>query len=350
MKDWKEALIPINATLKDALISIEVSALQMSILVHDDGRLLGVISDGDIRRAILKGYPLDAPALDIANTQPITALATASNQELLGLMRRKTVHQIPLIDEEHRITGLMTLDELTGIFERPNWVILMAGGEGTRLRPLTEACPKPLLRIGNKPILENIIENFAKQGFRYFFISVNYLAGEIKKHFGDGRSLGVDITYLHEKNKLGTAGSLSILPSIPKEPLIVMNGDLLTTVRFDHLLNHHIDQKAMATMAVREFEYQIPYGVVETKDKQLIRIDEKPIKKHYVNAGIYVLSPEVIHSIPKEEYIDMTTLFEHVLTTSTNVSTYPLQEYWLDIGRIDEFERAQKDWTSGDLN
>lgn len=350
MKDWKEALIPINATLKDALISIEVSALQMSILAHDDGRLLGVISDGDIRRAILKGYPLDAPALDIANTQPITALATASNQELLGLMRRKTVHQIPLIDEEHRITGLMTLDELTGIFERPNWVILMAGGEGTRLRPLTEACPKPLLRIGNKPILENIIENFAKQGFRYFFISVNYLAGEIKKHFGDGRSLGVDITYLHEKNKLGTAGSLSILPSIPKEPLIVMNGDLLTTVRFDHLLNHHIDQKAMATMAVREFEYQIPYGVVETKDKQLIRIDEKPIKKHYVNAGIYVLSPEVIHSIPKEEYIDMTTLFEHVLTTSTNVSTYPLQEYWLDIGRIDEFERAQKDWTSGDLN
>jgi signal-transduction protein with cAMP-binding, CBS, and nucleotidyltransferase domain len=185
MKDWKEVLISANATLRDALVSIDASALQMSIIIKDDGQLLGVINDGDIRRAILKGCSLDSTALDIANTNPITATSTASQQELLALMRRKVVHQIPLVDEENRVVGLTTLDELTGIFERPNWVILMAGGEGTRLRPLTADCPKPLLRIGNKPILENIIENFTEQGFRHFYISVNYLADAIKDHFGD---------------------------------------------------------------------------------------------------------------------------------------------------------------------
>lgn len=347
MKDWKEVLIPANATLRDALVSIDASAMQMAILVQEDGQLLAVINDGDIRRAILKGYALESPAINMANTTPITALATASKQELLGLMRRKTVHQIPLIDEENRVAGLITLDELTGIFERPNWVILMAGGEGTRLRPLTEACPKPLLKVGNKPILENIIENFTEQGFRHFYISVNYLADAIKSHFGDGRALGVSIEYLHEKNRLGTAGGLSILPTVPADPVIVMNGDLLTNVRFDEMLNFHIDQKAMATMAVREFEYQIPYGVVDIKDNKLIGINEKPIKKHYVSAGIYVLSPEVINVIPKEEYYDMTTLFENILQASPSVATYPLQEYWLDIGRMEEFERAQRDWTEG---
>lgn len=347
MKDWKEVLISANATLRDALISIDASALQMSIIVQDDGQLLGVINDGDIRRAILKGCSLDSTALDIANNNPITAPSTASQQELLGLMRRKVVHQIPLIDEENRVAGLTTLDELTGIFERPNWVILMAGGEGTRLRPLTETCPKPLLRIGNKPILENIIENFTEQGFRHFYISVNYLADAIKDHFGDGRKFGVNIEYLHEKNRLGTAGGLSILPTIPTDPVIVMNGDLLTNVRFDEMLNYHIDQKAMATMAVREYEYQIPYGVVDIKNNMLIRIDEKPVKKHYVSAGIYVLSPEAIGAIPKDKYFDMTTLFENVLKVTPNVASYTLQEYWLDIGRIEEFERAQKDWTAG---
>jgi dTDP-glucose pyrophosphorylase len=347
MKDWKEVLISANATLRDALISIDASALQMSIIVKEDGQLLGVINDGDIRRAILKGCSLDSPALDIANTNPITAPSTASPQELLGLMRRKVVHQIPLIDEENRVAGLTTLDELTGIFERPNWVILMAGGEGSRLRPLTQDCPKPLLRIGNKPILENIIENFTEQGFRHFYISVNYLADAIKEHFGDGRKFGVNIEYLHEKNRLGTAGGLSILPTTPTEPVIVMNGDLLTNVRFDKMLNYHIDQNATATMAVREYTYQIPYGVVDIKNNMLLRIDEKPVKKHYVSAGIYVLSPEAISAIPKDQYFDMTTLFEKVLKITPNVASYILQEYWLDIGRIEEFERAQKDWTEG---
>ncbi|MFI4918660.1 MAG: nucleotidyltransferase family protein [Legionellales bacterium] len=350
MRDWKEVLTPANATLRDAMVRIDVSALQMAIMVHHDGQLLGVISDGDIRRALLTGRTLDSPALDIANTNPITAPTSTSKQELLGLMRRKTVHQIPLIDEENRVAGLTTLDELTGIFERPNWVILMAGGEGSRLRPLTDACPKPLLRIGSKPILETIIENFAEQGFRQFYISVNYLADAIKAHFGNGQALGVNIEYLHEKNKLGTAGGLSILPGTPTEPLIVMNGDVLTNARFDNMLNYHIDQKAMATMAVREFEYQIPYGVVDIKDNRLMRVDEKPIKKHYVSAGIYVLSPEAISTIPKEEYFDMTTLFEDILSSTPKVSTYPLREYWLDIGRIEEFEKAQQDWTEGTYN
>ena len=347
MKSWKTTLLPSNATLRDVIVSIDKSGLQIALLINDANELMGILSDGDIRRAILQGHSLEIPALTVANTNPITAPSEATKQELLGLMRKKTLHQIPLVDEKRHVTNLMTLDELTGIFALPNWVALMAGGEGTRLRPLTENCPKPLLRIGNKPILENIIENFAEQGFRKFFISINYLADSIRKHFGDGKSLGVDIVYLHEESKQGTAGGLSLLPEKPKDPVIVMNADLLTDLQFNQPLDFHTSHNAFATMVIREFEYQVPYGVVEINNHQLLNLQEKPVKRYFMSAGIYILSPEAIAKIPSKTYFDMTTLFENAITNGDTALTYLTKDYWLDIGRFEEFEKAQRDWPSG---
>jgi dTDP-glucose pyrophosphorylase len=349
VKDWKITLLPSGASLRDVIISLNTSSLQIALLVNEAQKLVGILSDGDIRRAILQGASLDISALSIANTKPTTASSNATKQELLGLMRRKTLHQIPLLDEHGIVTNLITLDELTGIFLRPNWVVLMAGGEGTRLRPLTEHCPKPLLRIGEKPILEKIIENFAEQGFRKFFISINYLAESIKKYFGDGKSLGVTIIYLHEKSKLGTAGSLSLLPEQPKDPLFVMNADLLTDLEFSKPLDVHMANDAYATMVIREFEYQIPYGIVESKNNQLISLQEKPIKQYHMSTGIYILSPQSLTMIPQNIYFDMTTLFQNATAKGHNVMTYLTKSYWLDIGRVDEFEKAQKDWLRGPL-
>lgn len=350
MKDWKITLLPSNATLRDAIMNIDKSGLQLALLINETNQLIGILSDGDIRRAILHGHSLEIAALSVANTKPITAAANATKQELLGVMRKRTLHQIPLVNERGQVTNLITLDELTGIFSRPNWVVLMAGGEGTRLRPLTEHCPKPLLRIGNKPILENIIENFAEQGFRKFFISINYLAESIKNYFGDGKALGVDIVYLHEESKLGTAGGVSLLPEKPKEPIIVMNADLLTDLQFNKPLEFHQAHNSFATMIIREFEYQIPYGVVEVNDHQLLGLQEKPIKRYYMSTGIYVLSPEAVEHIPAKTYFDMTTLFESALKTGNRVVTYLTKDYWLDIGRFEEFEKAQRDWPPGVLS
>ena len=263
---------------------------------------------------------------------------------MLALMRRKGIHHLPLVDEIGLVVGLATSDELTGAAERPNWVVLMAGGLGTRLQPLTDECPKPLLAVGGKPILETILESFAEQGFKRIFLSVNYKAEMIRNHFGAGGRWGVQVEYLHEGPRLGTAGALSLLPERPTVPIVVMNGDLLTRPNFDNFLQFHIAQGATATMAVREYDFQVPYGVVQLDGTRIEAIEEKPVQKFFVNAGIYALSPEALDHLPAETFFDMPTLFEHLIVTGKTTAAYPLREYWLDIGRLDEFERAQREW------
>ncbi len=344
MENWKDVIVSPETPLGSAIAKIDASALQAALALNADGTLAGILTDGDIRRAILRGQGLQIPVSEAMNRTPTVALVSTPRDEILALMRLKVFHQLPLVDDVGRVVGLVTLDELIGAKERPNWVVLMAGGLGTRLQPLTDECPKPLLAVGGRPILETILESFAEQGFKRIFLSVNHLAQMIRDHFGPGDRWGVQVEYLQESIRLGTAGALSLLPERPTAPIVVMNGDLLTRANFDNLLQFHVAQGAVATMAVREYDFQVPYGVVRLNGAHIEAIDEKPVQRFFVNAGIYVLSPEALDHLPAATMFDMTNLFEDLIAANKTTAAYPLREYWLDIGRLEEFERAQREW------
>ena len=343
-KDWKTSVILSKASIRDALQIMDKSALQIVFVVDKEKRLLGVVTDGDVRRSILRGEELSTPVEQIMNDHPITAQQGADRAELLRLMKAKTVRQIPLVDEEKHLVGLVQMEELLYRPQRENAVVLMAGGLGTRLRPLTDKIPKPLLKVGAKPILETILESFLDAGFHRFYFAVNYKSQMIEDYFGDGSRFGAEIKYLHENKRMGTAGALYFLPSIPKEPILVMNGDLLTKVDFGELLDYHIEQGASATMAVREYSYQVPYGVIDFDGERIEAIREKPSYSFFVNAGIYALSPEAVARVDKEEFYDMPQLFNALVEDGEKTTVYPVREYWLDIGRMDDFERAQEEY------
>jgi len=340
--NWKDIVISPETSLGEAIAKIDKSALQVAVVLNPDQTLAGILTDGDIRRAILAGKSLQVKVSEVMNPRPTAVSISMPRNKMLALMRRKTIHHLPLIDDNRRLVGLATLDDLVGAVERPNWVILMAGGLGTRLHPLTKECPKPLLKVGGKPILEIIIESFAEQGFKQIFLSVNYKAEMIQDYFGEGDRWGVQVNYIHEKERLGTAGALSLLPERPTTPMIVMNGDILTRTSFDSLLKFHEAQDAVATMAVREYDYQVPYGVVRMDGAKIKAIEEKPLQRFFVNAGIYTLSPEVLEYIPKNTFFDMPTLFENLIVANQSTAAYPLREYWLDIGRMSDLERANQ--------
>lgn len=344
MSEWRSVVVSQEASLGDAIAKIDASALQVCLILNTNGTLAGVLTDGDIRRVILRGQGLQIPVSEAMNHNPTTVPTSTPRDEMLALMRREVIHHLPLVDEAGRVVGLSTLDELIGAAERPNWVVLMAGGPGTRLQPLTDECPKPLLAVGGRPILETILESFSEQGFKRIFLSINYKAEMIRNYFGAGDRWGVQVEYLHEGARLGTAGALSLLPERPTAPVVVMNSDLLTRANFDSLLQFHIAQSATATMAVREYDFQVPYGVVRLVGTRIEAIEEKPLQKFFVNAGIYVLSPDALKHLPGKTFFDMTTLFEHLIAAGKITAAYPLHEYWLDIGRLEEFERAQREW------
>lgn len=340
--NWKDIFISPETPLGEAIAKIDTSALQIALVLNPDQTLAGVLTDGDIRRAILAGQSLQVPVSEAMNPKPTAVPASMPRSKMLALMRRKTIHHLPLLNENNRVVGLVTLDELIGAVERPNWIVLMAGGLGTRLQPLTNECPKPLLTVGGKPILEIIVESFAEQGFKHIFLSVNYKAEMIQNYFGEGDRWGVEIKYLHEKERLGTAGALSLLPEKPTVPIIVMNGDLLTRTSFESLLQFHELQEAVATMAVREYDFQVPYGVVRTDGTRIEAIEEKPVQHFFVNAGIYALSPKALEYLPEKIFFDMPTLFEKLIAASQTTAAYPLREYWLDIGRMSDLEKANQ--------
>ncbi len=340
MKGWQDTLITPNHSIHAAIQSIDKSGLQIALVVNENRQLLGTVTDGDIRRAILKGFSLEDSVVEIMNSQPITVTATISHSEILAIMRNKVLHQIPVIDHKGIVVDIALLNTLLETTQNNNWVILMAGGLGSRLAPLTNDCPKPLLKVGGKPILENILESFINEGFHNFFISVNYKSHMIEEYFGDGTNWGVEICYLREQQSLGTAGSLGLLPDRPQESLFVMNGDLLTKVSFLTMLNFHQQNQSAATMAVREYDFQIPFGVVRTDCNRITDIIEKPSYKFHVNAGIYILEPSCLDIIPPEQYYDMPSLFKTLAKQQEIVMPFLTSEYWLDVGRMDDFERA----------
>ncbi|MDO8463827.1 MAG: nucleotidyltransferase family protein [Gallionella sp.] len=340
MSAWKEVLVLPETSIREAIRVLDKSAKQIVLVVDKRNHLLGTVTDGDIRRSILTGMPLDDPIQKIMNSDPTVATIDESRESILAVMQRTGLHHIPLVNEHRRVLGLETLDDLIQSRIRENWVVLMAGGLGSRLSPLTDECPKPMLKVGNKPLLETILENFIEYGFHRFYISVNYMADVVKSYFGDGSRWGVHIDYLQENQRLGTAGALSMLPEKPTEALLVMNGDLLTKVNFKQLLDFHVEHHAQATMCVREYDFQVPYGVVKIDTHRITSIDEKPIQRFFINAGIYVLEPEVLDLIPSNTYFEMPLLFNTLIEHQKETAVFPIREYWLDIGQLSDYDRA----------
>jgi dTDP-glucose pyrophosphorylase len=344
MTAWQNAVIRADATIRDAIRSIAESSAQIAVVCDDQNRLLGAVTDGDVRRGLLRDYNLDTPVDQIMERQPVTAPADTDPVELLRMMREHYVHQVPLLSDG-RIVEIAYIDELIAVQPaRDNWVVLMAGGEGTRLRPMTEDLPKPLIPVGAKPILETIIENFVENGFRKFFITLHYKADAIIHHFGDGSRFGASITYVEESDPRGTAGALKLLPEKPTKPLIVMNGDLLTRVDFSSLIQFHETASADLTMCVRNYEIEVPFGVVEIENDRISRIDEKPIQKFLVNAGIYVLGSHTIDMVPDGTRFDMPSLFEMAIQKGMTTTSFPIHEYWIDVGRLEDLNQANVDF------
>ena len=345
-KEWRTTLVPDTLSIREAIRAIDESALQIALIVAADQRLVGTVTDGDVRRGLLRGTSLDAPVTEIMNHEPVSCPVSLGREAALTVMRGSDVKQVPLIDPMGRVVGLELLGDVIKRTERDNWVVLMAGGLGQRLRPLTEDCPKPMLPVGGQPILEIILKNFARQGFHRFFLSVNYKADMVRRHFGDGARWGVTINYLEEREKLGTAGALGLLPEMPKKPIIVMNGDLLTAVNFGSMLEFHVEQQAAATMAVREHTVEVPFGVIDLADNYLAGLTEKPRYSWFINAGVYVVEPCVLPLIERGQTLDMPVLFERALARNDKIAAFPIREYWRDIGRLEDLERASADYST----
>lgn len=338
---WQHALISEDSTLQDAIQNLDETGLQICLVISTTGVLLGTITDGDIRRGLLRGLGMRKPVGEIINSEPLVAPPQLDRNQILKLMQANSVRQLPIVDQNHRVIGLHLLDNLMVPGQRQNTMVIMAGGQGTRLRPHTKNCPKPLLPVAGKPMLEHIIERAKTEGFENFVIAIYYLGHMIEEYFGDGSKWQIKINYIKESTPLGTAGALSLFQEKrPNVPFIVTNGDVLTDIHYGELLDFHCRQNAMATMAVRLHEWQHPFGVVQTKGVDIIGFEEKPIARSHINAGVYVLEPSAIDHLEVGECCNMPTLFKRLQKSSERTIAYPMHEPWLDVGRPDDYMRA----------
>ncbi|MFC2036468.1 nucleotidyltransferase family protein [Chloroflexota bacterium] len=356
MQDWQAVLLHPDATVRDAIAALERGALGIALIVDRDSRLLGTVTDGDVRRAILRNVSLEAEVGELlvrpegsAYAKPITARHGTPDDEILALMHIKSVHQIPLVDAEGQVLGLVTMADLTRRRDLGIPAVVMVGGFGTRLHPLTETTPKPLLQIGGKPILERIIEGLCRHGICNIWLATHYQAEQIRAYFGDGSQWGTQIRYIHEETPSGTAGALSLLPERFSTPFLLMNGDLLTRLNYRTLYQYHADVGAVMTVCVKEQGFHLPYGVVEIANGMVQDLSEKPTNRFFVNAGIYVLTPQLLDSIPKNCRYNVTDLVQQLVSEGRKVASFPIQEYWLDIGQMPDYEQAQEDAKNGRL-
>ncbi len=346
MKHWEQTLIGPSTSLRDALATIDRTGCQIALVVDAERRLLGTLSDGDVRRALLHGLGLADAARAAMHAQPTTARVTDDHRSILATMRRLGLHQIPLLDADGAVAGLELLDDFLAAPVREHWVVVMAGGLGSRLSELTRDTPKPMLKVGSRPLLETIVRGYADQGFRRFYFAVNYKSEQIESHFGDGAALGVEIRYLREQQRLGTAGALSLLERLPSLPVIVTNADLLIKEDYGRMVDRHTASGAEATMAVRDYEMQVPFGVVRERERDgsIESIEEKPVQHFTVSAGIYVVAPQVIELVPRGEFFDMPALFDAAVRRGLRTRCHHIDGYWLDIGRLSDYERANVDF------
>jgi dTDP-glucose pyrophosphorylase len=339
-RSWRKALLPATATLQEAIRNLDESALQIILVVSEDEVLLGTLTDGDIRRGLLRGLALGTAIGSLMTREPLVVPQGITPKAAAQIMQVNKIHQLPVVDQRRRVVGLRVWYELQATSERANVMVIMAGGRGTRLRPHTEACPKPLLPVSGRPIMEHIIERAKVEGFQRFVIAINYLGEMIEQHFGDGGRWQVQIEYLREQSPLGTAGAIALLDPRPQLPFLVSNGDVLTDIRYSELLDFHSRHGAAATMAVRQHEWQHPFGVVRTNGIEIVGFDEKPVARTHINAGIYVLEPGCLDALVVGEPCDMPALFARLQDRGTRTIAYPMHEPWLDVGREDDLDRA----------
>lgn len=346
MRDLSPLLIGPLATVREAIRVIDDGSIQIALVIDKEHRLLGTITDGDIRRGLLNGKTLDSPVDQVMHCDYRSIPADSSDQLADLMMSKHLLHHLPGLDQDGRVIRLFLQETMLSKETQLNWVVLMVGGKGERLYPLTENCPKPMLSVCGTPMLEIILEQMIKAGFKKYFFSVNYMKDQIIDYFGVGDRWGVEINYLHEKQPLGTAGSLDLLPEKPNQPVIVTNGDVLTRVDYSKLLQFHKEHNSSATICVREHETQIPFGVIETDGSKVLSLNEKPLIKHYINAGVYVLNHDMMSLLPKEQKFDMPQLLEKGLRENLTINAYPIHEYWLDLGHPEYFVQANGEWNS----
>ena len=339
--DFEKTLIVANSTIENAIFRLDKGGMQILLVVSDDLELIGTITDGDIRRGLLKGLELKSSIEDLINKNAFVVPISMDSEIIIKIMSANSIKQIPIVNENRQVVGLHTWDNLMVKAELTSPMVIMAGGVGSRLKPYTKTCPKPLLPIYGKPIMEHILIRAISEGFSKFYVSVNYLANMIEDYFGDGRKWGVDIDYIHENRPLGTAGSLSYLKSKINSPFIVTNGDVLTHMRYSEFLDFHLNHHAEATMAVRIHEWQNPFGVVNVQGLDIVGLEEKPIDKSHINAGIYALEPRVFDYLEPEKPCDMPSLFDTIRKSGNRTVAYPMHEPWLDVGRPDDFKLAE---------
>jgi dTDP-glucose pyrophosphorylase/CBS domain-containing protein len=352
MNDLDRLLIQPNATIRKAIEAIDRGGVGIALLVDDKHHLIGTITDGDIRRAILDGVDQDAPATVLLKyrpeeyRQPTAASVEATWSELLHLMQSKAIRHVPLLDDEGQVLDLVLLSELIEQPEPSLAAVVMAGGYGARLRPLTEDVPKPMLPVGGRPLMERIIEQLQAAGIRRVNVTTHYKPGVIAEHFGDGRQFGVEIDYVNEEQPLGTAGALGLMET-PEETLLAINGDILTQLNLRAMFDFHQEHGADMTVGVRKYEFQVPYGVIETEGVEVSHLVEKPSLGFFINAGIYLLEPIVHRYIPNGRRFDMTDLIDCLLADERRIISFPIREYWIDIGQREDYEQAQNDLRDG---
>lgn len=338
---WRRAILPVNATIGQAIRNLDQVAIKIVLVANEAGVLEGTISDGDIRRGLLKGLDLNSPINSVIHRNALVVPPELGRELVMQLMVANKIHQIPVVDEQRHVVGLHLWDEIAAPPTRPNLMVIMAGGMGTRLRPHTENCPKPLLSVAGKPMLEHIIERAKLEGFNRFVLAIHYLGHMIEAYFGNGERLNVQLDYLREQSPLGTAGALGLLNPIPDAPFVVTNGDVITDIRYGELLDFHTRHAATATMAVRIHEWQHPFGVVQTQGVEIIGFEEKPIARSHINAGVYALDPVALSVLSANAHCDMPTLFERLQEKARRTVAYPMHEPWLDVGRPDDLITAR---------
>ncbi|HZS37721.1 MAG TPA: nucleotidyltransferase family protein [Polyangia bacterium] len=330
-----------GATLRDAMLALESGGTEVTLVVGGDRQLVGIVTDGDLRRALLRGATLDTSIDGFVNARFVSVGPAAARTEVLDQMQARRIGQIPIVDDDGTLVGLHLMHDVLGTPERANWAVIMAGGRGTRLAPLTENVPKPMLRVAGRPILERLVLHAVGFGIRRLFLAINYLGSVVEEHFGDGARFGCRIEYLREPRALGTGGALSLLPEPAREPLLVMNGDLVTQANLGAMLDAHAHGGHAATLGVRRYFHTVPFGCVEIESGRVRAMEEKPTLTRLVNAGIYVLGPQVVGRVVRDTELALPSLLDDCLQRGESVSAFEIEDDWIDVGQREQLAQAR---------
>jgi dTDP-glucose pyrophosphorylase/CBS domain-containing protein len=342
----ESVVIPPTTSISDAVALLDKAGTGALVVCTNGRTLCGLLTDGDIRRAILQGKSLHAPCITIASRKPVIAPRSIPTWEALRLMNEHDIHHLPVVDDENHVVMFLLRKDLVPDVNLDLSAVIMAGGYGKRLLPLTESVPKPMLPVGDRPLLELTIEQLRRSGICAVSLTTHYLPETIMKHFGDGEGFGVRLNYLKEDHPMGTAGGLKQMKR-PEGSFLVINGDILTGVPFKEMLVYHRKHGAVLTVGVRKYDMQVPFGVVECEDVRITKLQEKPSLSFFINAGTYLLEPSALDYIPEGQPFDMTELMQRLIEAGQQVVGFPIMEYWLDVGKHEDYQQAQEDVLKG---